>query len=104
MVRETRKNGIAARITAVLAAAALVAALGIGWQAAQASTAEQGAASLRQAILDAAAQCAAVEGAYPLSLSHLEECYGLSVNRETYAVTYEAFATNMPPHVVVKLR
>ena len=104
MALQLKKNKFASRIAAAAAAVAFVAAVGAGWQAAQASAAEQGAASLRQAILDAAAQCAAVEGAYPLSLSHLEECYGVSVNEEAYAVTYEAFATNMPPHVVVKLR
>ena len=84
----------------------LVVGFGAAWgiDAAQASSAEQGAASLRQSILDAANQCAAVEGADPLSLSHLEDCYGVSVNDDVYAVTYEAFATNMPPNVVVKLK
>lgn len=104
MAKPLEKNRLMPRIAAAVVAVAFVAAVGAGWQAVQAATAEQGAASLRQAILDAAAQCAAVEGAYPLSLSHLEECYGLSINEEAYAVTYEAFATNMPPHVVVKLR
>lgn len=104
MALQLKKNKLASRIAAAAAAVAFVAAVGAGWQTAQASAAEQGAVSLRQAILDAAAQCAAVEGAYPLSLSHLEERYGVSVNEEAYAVTYEAFATNMPPHVVVKPR
>ena len=46
-------------------------------------------------------QCAAVEGAYPASLKYLEEHYGLIVNHSDYAVTYEAFASNVPPSVVV---
>ena len=53
------------------------------------------------AVLDAAMQCAAVEGAYPARLSYLEEHYGLIVNHQDYAVTYEAFASNVPPSVVV---
>lgn len=52
-------------------------------------------------VRKAAMQCAAVEGAYPARLSYLEEHYGLIVNHQDYAVTYEAFASNVPPSVVV---
>lgn len=51
--------------------------------------------------LRAAAQCCAVEGAYPHTLRHLEEHYGLTVNHDDYAITYEAFASNVVPSVVV---
>ncbi len=63
---------------------------------------EQGAVTLRESILAAADQCYAVEGAYPPSLSRLEEDYGLWVNHEGYDVLYEAFASNVAPTVVVK--
>lgn len=62
---------------------------------------EQGAVALRQSIMDAAVRCCAVEGSYPLSLGHLEDVYGLRINRNDYVVTYEAYATNMAPSVVV---
>lgn len=62
---------------------------------------EQGAASVRQAILDAAMQCCASEGSYPSSLSHLEDSYGLNVNHDDYVITYETFAGNVMPSVVV---
>jgi hypothetical protein len=62
---------------------------------------EQGAASLRNAILDSANQCCAVEGSYPTSLSHLEESYGLRVNTTDYVITYEVYAANVMPSVVV---
>lgn len=62
---------------------------------------EQGAEALRQSILSTAMQCCAVEGAYPSSLRHLEEEYGLSINTEDYQVTYEVFAANVVPSVVV---
>ena len=42
-----------------------------------------------------------MEGAYPSSLRHLEEEYGLSINTEDYQVTYEVFAANVMPSVVV---
>lgn len=62
---------------------------------------EQGEVSLRNAILDAAKQCCAIEGAYPPSLSYLERNYGLVVNHHDYAITYEVFADNVIPDVVV---
>lgn len=92
------------RIVLVLAACALAAALWLAWDAAGTQTEAQSALSVRNAVLDAAMQCAAVEGAYPSSLKYLEEHYGLVVNYNDYAVTYEAFASNVPPSVVVVSR
>ena len=84
---------------------ALVLALAVGgWFAAGAvgqNLREQGAVSVRNAILDSAKQCCAIEGAYPSSLAYLEENYGLVVNRSDYAITYEVFADNVMPNVVV---
>ncbi|MFR1639983.1 MAG: hypothetical protein ACLSVD_12990 [Eggerthellaceae bacterium] len=62
---------------------------------------EQGAVSVRNAILDSAKQCCAIEGSYPSSLEHLEQSYGLRVNRGDYVITYEVFAENIMPSVVV---
>lgn len=61
----------------------------------------QGAASLRETILNSAKQCCAVEGSYPSSLAHLEDVYGLTINHDDYVITYEWFADNVPPSVVV---
>ena len=88
-----------------LAALALVLALAVGgWFAAGAvgqNLREQGAVSVRDAILDSAKQCCAIEGSYPSSLEHLEQSYGLRVNRGDYVITYEVFAENIMPSVVV---
>ena len=46
-------------------------------------------------------QCCAIEGSYPASLQHLEDSYGLAINHDEYIVTYEAFADNVVPSVVV---
>ena len=87
------------------AAVALVLALAVGgWFAAGAvgqNLREQGAVSVRNAILDSAKQCCAIEGSYPSSLEHLEQGYGLRVNRDDYVITYEVFAENIMPSVVV---
>ena len=89
------------RMVTALVACLLVAAVVVGFGAVGASLREQGAAAVRDTVLDAAMQCCAIEGSYPLSLSYLEDHYGLRINRDDYAVTYEAFAGNVPPSVVV---
>ena len=48
-----------------------------------------------------ALQCYAVEGVYPPNLQYLEDNYGLQVNTKDYYVSYEAFASNLPPTVKV---
>lgn len=92
------------RITGFFIAVALALIIGFAYSNASASLHEQGAASVRQAILDAAMQCCAVEGTYPSSLAHLEEDYGLTINHEDYVITYEAFAGNVMPSVAVIAR
>lgn len=64
----------------------------------------QGAAALRESILNAAKQCASIEGSYPSSLEHLEQSYGLTINHNDYIITYEWFADNVVPSVVVAPR
>ena len=57
---------------------------------------------MRDAILDSAKPAVrAIEGSYPSSLEHLEESYGLTINHDDYVITYECFADNIMPSVVV---
>ena len=98
---EQRRRASGAKLVAFALAAALLVG---GWFAAGAvnqSLREQGAISVRNAILDSAKQCCAIEGSYPSSLEHLEDEYGLRVNRSDYVITYEVFAENIMPSVVV---
>ena len=62
------------------------------------------AAALRESILNAAKQCAAIEGSYPSDLQHLEDDYGLTINHDDYIITYECFADNIVPSVAVAPR
>ena len=90
------------RLVAVLVACALVAgALALAITVARINSREQGVTALRQSILSAAVRCCAVEGSYPMSLDKLEEDYGLRVNHNDYIITYEAYASNIAPSVVV---
>lgn len=62
---------------------------------------EQAETALRQAVIDAAVQCYAVEGKYPESLDVLEQDYGVQINHERFIVTYDVFASNQLPDVTV---
>ncbi|WP_302391073.1 hypothetical protein [Eggerthella sinensis] len=89
------------RMAGLFAIVLAVALILLASNAIGASLREQGELSVRNAILSSAKQCCAIEGAYPSSLAYLEENYGLVVNRADYAITYEVFADNVMPNVVV---
>ena len=96
-----RKRRRKRAVVVILVVVAIVAGLVLGLRALGKSTREQGATALRQSILDAALRCCAIEGSYPLTLSHLEKDYGLRINHNDYIITYEAYASNIAPSVVV---
>lgn len=98
------KKRQARRVIGAIVAVVLAVVLWFTWDSANVEAEAQSALSVRNAVMDAALQCAAVEGAYPASLTYLEEHYGLIVNHADYVVTYEAFAANVPPSVVVMPR
>lgn len=92
-----RRSRIAVVVGIIVVALGVILVVGM----ARASAREQGAAALRESIIQAAEQCCAVEGSYPSSLSHLEEDYGLRINHTDYIITYESYAANVLPSVVV---
>lgn len=63
---------------------------------------EESAAAIRAAVERGALQCYVVEGVYPPDLRYLEDNYGLQINTRDFYVTYDAFASNQPPTVIVK--
>ena len=65
---------------------------------------ESSRSSIRQAVLRSAVDCYAVEGAYPSSLTYLEENYGLVLNHRDFIISYNAFASNVLPDVQVLVR
>lgn len=54
-----------------------------------------------EAIHKACITCYAVEGIYPPTVEYLEEHYGVQIDREKYAVYYEAFASNIMPEITI---
>jgi flagellar basal body-associated protein FliL len=99
-IRARRRRWIVLALVVVI----LVAALSTGFYFFRRNAREQGAAALRNTMLETANRCCAVEGSYPSSLSYLEKNYGLVVNRSDYVVTYESYAGNVVPTVVVVAR
>lgn len=75
-----------------------------GYSAVRANARAQGAKALRDSILASARQCCAIEGSYPSSLEYLEQHYGLTINHNDYVISYECFAGNVVPSVVVSAK
>ncbi len=65
---------------------------------------EESASAVKSAVARSAMQCYVVEGAYPSDLAYLKENYGLQINTRDFYVTYEAFASNLPPDIRVTQR
>jgi len=105
MYHEQTASVVAARhrrhriVAGLCVACAIVAAIILG--AVRANAREQGAVAVRDSILRAAQQCCAAEGSYPGSLDYLEDHYGLTINHDDYVISYESFASNVTPSVVV---
>ena len=53
--------------------------------------------SIRRAVITAYA----VEGRFPSSLSHIEENYGIFIDRTRYVVHYSPVAINIMPNIAV---
>jgi hypothetical protein len=95
------------RRTRIIIACVIIAVLAAGclaFGAYKAYAREQGAAALKESVLESAKQCCAMEGGYPSSLDYLEQHYGLVINHDDYIVSYECFADNIIPSVVVTPR
>ncbi|MGI6151568.1 MAG: hypothetical protein ACOYIR_06415 [Christensenellales bacterium] len=88
----------------VLLVAALVFALLYGAASVSQTADERGADTIRQAVLRAAVNCYAIEGAYPENLNYLKKHYGLRYDERRYLVSYDAFSQNLLPDVFVFVR
>lgn len=86
-------------IVVLVLAVVLIAALLMG--SGREEKRQEGAQAIRDLIERTARQCYVVEGVYPPNLAYLEDHYGIEVNKKDYYVTYEAFASNVPPSVIV---
>ncbi len=91
------------RLTLLLLVAAIIAGLVFSAASGRKMLAG-GIDAVREAVERSARQCYAVEGVYPPSLEYLQDNYGLQINTEDFYVTYDAFASNLPPAIRVTSR
>lgn len=94
-------KSVAKAIAAIVVVIACVVAIIFAFMKLAPEVSSQGTVSLKHAIVQSANQCYAIEGSYPYSLEYLENNYGLVVNHDDYSITYEVFADNVAPSVVV---
>ena len=98
------RQRVVKRVVAFLVIVGLLVGAYFALRIAQDNAREQAVVTVRESVLNAAKQCCAVEGSYPATLEHLESKYGLVINHNDYVVSYEWFADNVLPSVVVTAR
>ncbi len=69
-----------------------------------ATSGDQEARLVHDAVKNAALTCYAAEGTYPENLDYLREHYKLAYNTERFVVEYDAFASNLMPTITVRER
>lgn len=65
---------------------------------------EEGRRRLENTLRRTAAAGYALDGAYPPSLDHMRQRFGLYWDEEAYVVHYEIFAANLAPEITVMER
>lgn len=104
MYTDRKKRYAPALLLAAAALLVLLAVLAGVRMTSEREIAAESAAAVKAAVVRSALQCYVVEGVYPPDLQYLEEHYGLQLNREDYYITYDAFASNLPPDIRVTPR
>ncbi|MBP3387284.1 MAG: hypothetical protein J6L23_02000 [Clostridia bacterium] len=56
---------------------------------------------LEELLNRAVVSCYSIEGAYPQSIEHIIENYGIQYNEEEYVIKYEFYASNLKPDITV---
>ena len=82
----------------------LLLAVTLGIEKFHRNSSQHRAETIEQALITAAIQCYAIEGAYPPNLHYLKEHYGMILDEETYYYHYEAIASNLLPTIRVYRR
>jgi len=101
MYSDVKKNRTVPRTVAAAAVVAAVLILFLLLKDSGRDLSEESAAAIRETVRRSALQCYVVEGIYPPDLDYLTENYGLQINTDDFYVKYDAFASNLPPTVVV---
>lgn len=71
---------------------------------AEESSRDEGARVLEDSIRRAVIAAYAIEGRYPATIEHIEENFGVFVDRDRFIVHYMVFGANIMPDVAVIIR
>jgi len=88
-------------VVPVLFTVAVMGMIVFGLRQTEESSRAEGLRILEESIRRAVVICYAVEGRYPSSIEHIEEHYGIFIDRTRYVVHYSVFAPNMLPDITV---
>lgn len=72
-----------------------------GINSAEKSSAAESKNVLEENLHKAVVSCYSLEGAYPSSVQYLEDHYGLTYDKEKYAIGYVCFASNIMPDMQI---
>ena len=72
-----------------------------GVNSAEKNSASESKNVLEESLHKAVVSCYALEGAYPSSVQYLEDNYGLTYDKDKYAIGYVAFADNIMPDMQI---
>jgi hypothetical protein len=79
----------------------IVGAMNLGTSSVSSQVSANQTQFLADAVRRSAVQCYTIEGRYPEELRHLEDDYGLLIDKKRYAVYYEYIAANILPQIQV---
>lgn len=99
-----RKRHAIAIASAVVVCVLMVLAIGLFSASQQHADTANARQQIKQAVLDSASQCYAIEGSYPSDTAYLEEHYGLQINHDRFIVSYQTIGGNTVPNVEVLVR
>ncbi len=101
VVRARKKHPFIGYVVSIALAAAFLYIFSIGAGNVAAKTKEENLNALVEAVRRASVQCYAIEGRYPPSVEYLEEHYGISIDRTSYIVFYDGWASNVMPDITI---
>lgn len=102
--RVFRKNifqSLISGLVPIIFTLAVMAVVVIGLGQAGAANRAEGLRVLDEAIRRAVIHSYAIDGAFPESLAHISETYGIYIDTTRFIVHYEIFAPNIMPYIRV---
>jgi len=99
--RRSAWDFVRSAVVPVLFTVAVMGMIVFGLRQTEESSRAEGLRILEDSIRRAVVICYAIEGRYPASIEHIEEHYGVFIDRTRYVVHYNIFASNLLPDITV---